>query len=128
METLSHTIGRDPIMDRAIARVAESLDDFDRTQGTDTDLARQLAVSARRLWRAATRLNDGERTVRFAELRISIRDLIVDCTLATHALHHDEDVVMARLHHDFARVVRRYRAFVLADQAARFNELQGRWL
>lgn len=126
METLSHTIGRDPVMDRAVARVAQSLADFEHTLGTDVQRAELLAVCAKRLWGATARLHDGVMTSPFAELRGSIRALVIDCKEATHALHSAEGVETAPLYRDFAAVVRHYRRFVLAEQANRYAELPGR--
>ncbi len=122
MNELNTLIGRDPVMDHALANVARGLYDFERTLGTDLDAAQTLETKARQLWSAVVRLDREVAPRQHEILRATIRRFIVECREAERRLLREEPVLIGAMRRAFGEVVRRYRRFTMMEQAVRYED------
>ncbi len=105
-------IGRDPDMDRAVARVARRMYELEETPNPGLDLVHELKVAARRLWSTTRNLPPISRQI----VRPVVRNLIISCKEAEHAVRIGRGAPAAPIHQAFAEVVREYRISRLEQQ------------
>lgn len=113
-------LGRDPGMDRAVARVERHIYLLEHTT-PDAAVAHELKVSARDLWKAVRDLDEPDRR----QLRPSIRTLVVACADVELSVRAGEDFETVVVKMAFGTLVRTYRRTRLRTQAARFGTDEG---